>query len=184
MKNTKIVKRWRDMSEAEKKRERARIEREIKRQEESFRKSETGQILAAHSDGREAHPDGPEMNAAIWGLTQKSLPSWIASRIEVNKPRFIGMDEYVIRRLMERDSAFFRKLADALEYLARSGVVASETGVQIPLSYTVKSAILDHWKNWEKEGDKVLRRLAMLEESGYKISAQRYHKLVKEIGLK
>ena len=178
------MKKWKDMTAAEKARERAKIERKIKRQQADFRKSEAGQILAAHTDRRESHPDGPEMNAAIWGFEQNGLPSWIASRIEPNKPRFVGMDEYVIRRLIERDSAFFRKLADAMDYLTRVGAVATENGVTIPLPYTVKSAILDLWKQWGKAGDKIERRLAMLKERGYKISFQRYHKLVKEIGLK
>ena len=135
--------------------------------------------MAAHTDGRESKPDGPELNVATWALQQRGMP--LAPR---KSKLFVGMDEYALRKLIEGDSAFFRKLADAMDYLARVGAVATENGFTRPLPYTERSVMLDLWKQWEEAGDKVERRLAMLAERGYKMSAPRYHKLVNQIGLK
>ena len=168
-----------DMSAAEKEEWRAETQRKIKRQRDALKKSDSGQILAAHTDGRESKPDGPEFNVATWALQQRGMP--LAPR---KSKLFVGMDEYAVRKLIEGDSAFFRKLADAMDYLARVGAVATENGFTMPLPYTVKSAILDLWDQWEKASDKIERRLAMLAERGYKISPSRYHTLVKKIGKK
>jgi len=174
----KTTKKWKDMSDAERKKERTRIKKQIQKSETQLRKSPSGQILSAHTDGRESRFDGPEMNAAIWGLRQKG------KLIPRRSKTFMGMDEFVLQKLADGDSDFFKKLAIAMDNLSKSKAVVTENGLIIPLQYTVKSAILDHWEAWEKSGEKIEVRLAKLKEQGYIISSQRYHTLVKQIGLK
>jgi hypothetical protein len=160
-------KKWCDMSAAKKKKERTRIEKAVKRSKEAYSNSQSQRIKRAISDGRKNNHEDLIMDAAMWCLDHrgKPLPAHYARHP-------------VVENLRDGNSAFFRKLADAMESLEKDG------GFVISKPGDARLEMAHNWDRWEYEGAKIEVRLAELRELGHNITKSRYYGIIEQDGLK
>ena len=187
------MKKFEDMTVAERKKERARVRKVIKRLEEEEYNSDSQRIIRALSDRRKTNHKGPAMDAAIWCLTYRGRPLDVhyINRDRMGRPlpgHYFARNttREVIQNFRDGDSAFFRKVAEAIESLEkqgfelRGGVLSSK-----PVPNNAKLLVTQHWDRWEKENAKIEVRLAELkQELGKKISKSRYYAIIEQVGLK
>jgi hypothetical protein len=160
-------KKWCDMSADEKKAKRARTEEAVKRAKENFSNSQSERLKRAMSDGRASAREGPVMDAAMWLVAHRGKPL---------PPHYV--EHPVVKILRDGDGAFFRKLAEAMEWLEKDG------GFVISKPEDARLYMAANWDRWEYEGAKIEVRLAELRALGHSISKSRYYAIIEQDGLK
>jgi len=163
---------WCDMTTADKKKERTRIEKAVKRAKEAYSNSQSQRIKRAMADGRENNHEDHVMDAAMW---------LVAHRGKLLPPHYV--EHPVVMSLRDGDSTFYHKLASAMKSLEKDG------GFVITKPVDARLFMAANWDRWEyREAGrktKVVVRLAeIFEATGKRISESRYRKIIEQVGLK
>jgi hypothetical protein len=162
------MKKWTNMTDAERKKERARIAKAVKRAKKNYSNSQSQRIKRAMSDGRKNDHEDLIKDAAMWLVYHrgKALPPHYAEH------------HPVLKNLRDGNSAFFRKLADAMESLEKDGsfVILKPGDARLEMARNMD--------RWDFEEAKIEVRLAELRALGHDITKSRYYAIMKQDGLK